>query len=245
MRLIVFRVVTVAAGLIYGYATTLLPVPWTAIPVDRAGYAPADIRWELALMGASTGVVLAGLLLASAWRPVELPLLPQVVAAGIVLDVCLEVPVRGPAYLALALPAVVAVLAYPRPRSLLEIRPGRRPRPWFVLFGLVTGGLLLARVVVMARRPDEWVDDAAHTVLIAAAVLLTLTGRPGWRIVAALVGAALLYLGVVAVVLPSSVAWGPVWGPPACVAGLAYGLAAVRPATVTTGRGLLTAARTT
>lgn len=184
-------------------------------------------------MGASTGVVLAGMLLLSSWRPLTRPLLMQAVAVGLVLDTSLEVPVRGPAYLGLALPALIAVAAYPRLRSLTDVRPQRRLRPWFVVFGVLTGTMLLARVVFVIRQPADWIDDAAHTVMIAVAALFAVSGRPGWRLLAALVGVALCYLGVVAVALSVSRGWGPPWGVLAAAAGLIYTAAAAFPATVT------------
>jgi hypothetical protein len=232
-RLIVFTVVAVLAGLLYGYAATLLPVPWTDIPVTHSGIAPADQRWELALMAASTGVVLAGMLLSASWRPLTRPVLMQAVAVGVVLDVSLEVPVRGPAYLGLALPASIAVAAYPRLRSLSDVRPKQRLRLPFVVFGVLTGTMLLVRVVFVVGQPTDWIDDAAHTVMVAVAALFAVSGRPGWRIVSALVGAALCYLGIVAVTLPESRGWGPIWGVLACAAGLAYAAAAAWPAIVT------------
>jgi hypothetical protein len=244
-RLIIFVVLTVLAGLLYGNAATLLPVPWTDIPVVRAGVAPADLRWDLALMGASTGLWLAATFLILAWRPLSKPLLIQTVAVAIVLDACLEVSFRGPAYLLLAAPAVVVVAAYPRPRSLTEVQPRRRLRRPFIVLGVVTAAVLLARVgfavwqqvdLLHADPSAElgWIDDAAHTVAIAVAALLAVTGRPGWRVVGALVGVCLCYLGITSLALPDARgSWGPSFAVLACLAGLAYLAAAARPRAVT------------
>jgi hypothetical protein len=245
LRLIIFVVVTVLAGLLYGYAATLLPVPWTDVPVDRPGVAPADLRWDLALMGVSTGLVFAGTLLALAWRPLTKPLLIQCIAVSLVLDSCVEVAFRGPAYLVLALPGYAVVAAYPRLRSLLQVGPARPLRAPFVLVGGLTGIVLLIRVAFavwqQAGLSDGgpatdlgWIDDAAHTVAIAVAALLAVTGRPGWRILAALVGVGLCYVGVASLgLLDARGSWGPVGGGLACAAGLSYLLAAAWPAAVT------------
>jgi hypothetical protein len=235
-RVVLFRVVAVVAALFYGNALTLLPVPWTAVPVVRPGVPPADLRWGLALMGASTGLVLTGTLLALSVRPLTQPLLIQSLAVGVVLDACLEVPHRGPAYLLLALPAVAVIAACPRPRALLEARPAQRLRLPFVILGVVAGMILLVRTGFAAWQQVEvgglgdggWIDDAAHTAGPAVAALLVVTGRPGWRVLAALVGGALCYLGVVSMVLTAAEgSWGPLWGPLACAAGVAYVAAAV------------------
>jgi len=245
-RLIIFVLVTILAGLLYGNAVTLLPVPWTGISVVRPGATSTDLRWDLALMGASTGLMLGATLLTLAWRPLTKPLLVQFIAVSIVVDGCLQVPFRGPAYLLLALPAVAVVATYPRLRSLTEVRPERRLRRPFVLLGAVTGLALLVRVAVAVRQqivlagvdPSAnlgWVDDAAHTTWIAVGALLTVTGRPGWRILGAAVALSLCYLGVTSVtLLEARGSWGPTWGVLAGIAGLAYLAAATWPNTVTT-----------
>ena len=206
-------------------------MPWLGTAAVDAGADSADARWTFALMGASTGVLLAGTLLAMAWRPLAKPLPAQFLLAGIVVDVCIEVPFRGAGYLVLALPAVAAVAAYPRLRSLTAMRVERG----FPLVFTVVGVVLLARVAVTVREAVTrdslgWVDDAAHLSWIALGALLAVTGRPGWRVLATLVGAVLCYLAVVSWVVPEAAgSWGPVSAGLAGAAGLGYLIAAGRP----------------
>src|SRR5205085_12184070 len=70
-----------------------------------------------------------------------------------------------------------------------------------------------------------WADYAEHVSLLGVAALFASTGRPGWRILAALTGAVWSYLGLVAIFsLPDQAgSWGILGG----LAGLATGLVLV------------------
>ena len=72
-----------------------------------------------------------------------------------------------------------------------------------------------------------WAGYAEHVSLLGVAALLASSGRPGWRILAGLTGAAQTYLGLVAAfVLPDHTAsWGG-------LAGMCLGLVLLRAAAV-------------
>ena len=232
LRGLVFRL---AAGL---FAALLLAVhgagllePWS----DPSGYVglvgrAAAERWHDAQSGALAVVLVAGSLLALLWRPRAQPLLLQFVAL-----VALALAVVG-APLGLALvgaPAALCLATYPAPRELLWLA---RPRAWsrpMLALSLLAAALLVPEawraLRLQAAGADghaasgHWSIAALLALALALAGALAATRRPGWQSLGVLTGAALIYLGLVAVMLPEQAgSWGSTGGALATIGGWAF-----------------------
>jgi FtsH-binding integral membrane protein len=72
-------------------------------------------------------------------------------------------------------------------------------------------------------QSGEWIYSVLLAVLLVFGGLLSATERAGWNVLGILIGVALLYLGVAALVAPSSPgSWGTLGGVLAVLGGVAY-----------------------
>lgn len=222
-RTVLFRVVagfaTLVVFVLFGGATTLLE-PWSVrLFPEQDGYAWREHLWHQAGWAAQMGILFGGSLIALLVRDRRVPAALQFFAfgmTGFVLSL-LPFPYSVPSPVLLAIPLVlvaIVVAAYPGPRSLFEFAPVRSRS--LLAIAAVTAVAFAPSIVSdiglqIAGGPTEehaahhhWLSSAYAVVLIVAAGILASTMRAGWRVLGALAGAALVYLGVAAVSLPTN-----------------------------------------
>jgi hypothetical protein len=164
-------------------------------------------------------------------RPV---LLAQYLAAVIAGSVVIQIAFYGPIGLAVLVPAapgILALAAYPRPRLLLERgAPAVRWRLVVVLSVLTTAllaawaiHLISANAASLGSRELQWGTEVQHVFVLGVAALAISSRRPGWEVLAVLVGAAGIFLWAAALTVPSQPGnWGTTVGILAFVVGLAF-----------------------
>lgn len=163
---------------------------------------PSAERWRAAQWGTYVVFVLIGGLIALAWRPREHTLVLQhmlvTAAAGAVLAALLS-PALLPIVLA---PALIALPLCPAPRGLLA-RSAARPSVPLLALGALAAALLAADAWAGYPQAAEarWAGGLLLDAALALAALLAATRRPGWAALGLMTGAALIYLGLAAVLL--------------------------------------------
>lgn len=222
-RTILFRVVAAFATLVvfflFGGATTLLE-PWgVSLFPEQADYAWREHLWHQAGWAAQMGILFGGSLIALLGRDRRVPAVLQFFVLGMTGFVLSLLPFlySVPSPVMLAIPLVlmgIVVAAYPGARSLFEFAPVRSRS--LLAIAAVTAVVLAPSIVsdiglqIAGGPTDEhaihhhWLSSAYAVVLIVAAGILASTMRPGWRVLGTLAGAALVYLGVAAVSLPTN-----------------------------------------
>jgi len=252
-RLTLFRVLAALLGLVYLPGALLLAAPWapssmaTALPplsplIWAWGQAahPELQRWTFAL-SAVVDEAIAVILLCLAWRPLARPLLAQFLALALLVDVAANIPFDPQVVVAYS-PLLLLLVVYPEPRWLLT-PSWRGPLDGRLLALAVATGVLLfpslwQALQAQAAGADElalnygWASTVEHLANLWLIALLAASRRPGSTLLALLLAACLLYLGVAALVVPGDPgSWGP-WGGAIAIAGgaayLAVTLSALR-----------------
>ena len=220
-RMIVFRILAVLVALWFMTNFRLIPEPWIT---DGD---PEFQRWSDA-MTVAIAILTVGSLLAVIWRPRAMPLPLQYLAIATVLAVIEVAPFEGPYIFFVVIPLVLVIAAYPEPRALMSLSPENSiSRPLLTLGLLATvllvPGLWLAFSRELQGVSGDWITNFEHTVSLLLAGLLTSTKRPGWRVLGILTGAAFLYLGAAALVVPDAPgSWGAAGGILALLCGAGY-----------------------
>jgi hypothetical protein len=220
-RTIVFRILAVLAALFFMTNLRLVPEPWLA----QGG--PDFRQWSDA-MTVAIAILTVGSLLAVIWRPRAMLLPLQYLAIATVLAVIEIAPFEGPYVFFVVIPLVLVIAAYPEPRALMSLSPENSiSRPLLALGLLATvllaPGLWLALSRELQGVSGDWISNFEHTVSLLLAGILTSTKRPGWRVLGILTGAAFLYLGAAALVVPDAPgSWGAAGGILALLCGAAY-----------------------
>ena len=220
-----------------------LTAPWASMtwyPHDDPRQLNPDLhRWHEAMWGAVTGILEGGVLLTLLWRPRQNPLLMQFMALAVIGAALIVLPFE-PSLLFVIVMMTLVVVAYPRPRALLDLsREGALSRPLLVL-SLVAAVLIVPYIVRLEfwqihnvggeqATANEWVGDVEHSAFLLLAMFLASTKRPGWRTLGILTGVVFLYLGVAALALPNHAgSWGITGGIAALIGGLLYIVATIR-----------------
>lgn len=250
-RLTLFRVLATLLGLVYLPGALLMAAPWapssmaTALPTLSpliwawAQLAHPDVgRWTFAFSGCVDEAI-AVILFVLAWRPLARPLLLQFLALALVVDLVANVPFV-PGIIVGYSPLLVLLIAYPEPRRLLTPF-WRGPIDWPVLgLAAVVGAFFLPQVwqafQAQVRGADElalnyaWASIVEHLCNLWLIALLAAYRQPGSTLLALLVAACLLYLGVAAITVPGNPgSWGLAGGAIAILGGAAYVAAITRP----------------
>ena len=178
-RMPAFRVVAGLAALLFLTNLRLLPAPWVLLPGEFGAPNPDLLRRHDATMGAVSGILGGGCLLALAWRPLANILLLQFEAVATLVGVLIIAPVTGPYIFLIALPIVLLVALYPARRALLDV--SRAQPPSRLLFGLtIVTALLLAPDIVRSLNAQlqrlggelassgAWIANVEHSVLTSA-----------------------------------------------------------------------------
>ena len=243
-RLTLFRVLATLLGLVYLPGPLLIAAPWapssmaTALPPlspliwawAQAAH-PAIQRWTFAL-SASVDVAIAAILFAIAWRPLARPLLLQFLALALAVDLAANAPFV-PEIIVGYSPLLLLLIAYPEPRRLLTpFWRGSIDRSLLAL-ALVTGAFFVPEVWLALESQVRGADDLAlnygwasiveHLCNLWLIALLAAFRQPGSTLLALLVAACLLYLGVAAIAVPDNPgSWGLAGGAIAIAGGAAY-----------------------
>jgi hypothetical protein len=238
VRVIIFRVVAVLAGLFFVVAVVLMAsAPWVLLQPDQVTRTELN-RWFLTVAG-SVDAIAAGVLLALALRPRRTLLIVEHAGAAFVAGAII-LPFQ-PSFAAILAIGVVPLIAYPYWREV------RTFASWWtgvsravLILAALAGAALLATAAIAyprqiggtdpAARGGWWLDYAEHATVLALAGVLAASRGPGWRILRALCSAVWLYLGMVAaLVLPHHPgSWGRLGGAAAFLVGVGFGVAAWR-----------------
>lgn len=245
-RVVLFRVlgglVAALVLLAMGGLTTLLE-PWgVRLYPAREGYTPEIHLWHQAGWAAQTGILMGGSLVALLVRPRASSLFGffSLAMIGFVATIA-PFPYSYPSPVMLVIPLVLAGVvfaAYPYERQLWIVR-APRDRVLLALAVAVAGVFAASAFSDVARQiaggADEhtmhhhWISNAYAYVLAVAAIALAAARRPGARILGTIGGAALGYLGLAAIAVPSNDgSWGTLGGIVALVLALATIAAALR-----------------
>jgi hypothetical protein len=236
-RVIVFVIVggLLALVALFAGARDLLLLP------GQSGF-PSEIhRWHEAQSGVFTTLLFGGSLLALLWQPQRRPLLVVFVVLSLALISLGFATVSGagfnPLWLAVGAALIgLLVAAYPAPGALLPFRRVGHPSYFLLLLTLIAAVLLAP---IMARElnwqilgmsgHDEhalnyhWLTSVLLTLMLILAGSLAATKQAGWPVLGFLTGAAFLYLGSMALLLPDYAgSWGVTGGMLGLLAGLGY-----------------------
>lgn len=241
-RRIAFHTLTAVTGLsLSALGLASASWPWYAPTQPFLGMRVEAHRWHGAQFAALLAILFGGSLLALLWRPRRTPLLAQyLIASSSIITALFEVFV-GPVALALAVPFVAIAALYPDRVALLDFSSRERwNRPLGVLSVVATALLIQPTCLALSYQilyPHSehaehfhWVAAAALAVALALGGLMAAMRRPGWRILAALVGIAYTYLGLAAIAVPTHAgSWGIGGGIVAAVVGALYVALAIMP----------------
>ena len=230
-RVLAFRILAALTGLMFLAAGVINARAGWLVVVGATGDEHAEAnRWFTTVAG-TADLILAGCLLALAWRP-RLSLLFFYCVAGFVVAAVINLPFVPEFAIILAV-TVPALATYPYWAELRAVPTWwREPRIVPLVVSVATAAVVFTVAAASIGRQiggtdaaalaNWWADYAEHVSLLAVAALIASSGRPGWRILAGLAAAAWLYLGVVAVfLLPHHTAsWSTLGG----LAGIAVGL---------------------
>jgi hypothetical protein len=236
-RVIVFVIVTGLLALLalYGGVGDLLLLD------GQSGF-PSDIhRWHEAQSGVFTALLFGGSLLALLWRPQRKSLLVVFIALSLALVSLAFATVSGAGFnpLALAIGAAlicILVVAYPAPRALLHFRRGGPPS-YFLLVLTLIAAVLLAPIIARELNWQllgmtahdvhalnyHWLTSVLLALMLILAGSLSATKQAGWQVLSFITGAAYLYLGGAALLLPDYAgSWGVIGGVLGLLTGLGY-----------------------
>ena len=236
-RVLAFRILAALTALLFLAAgLSNARAGWLLVTGTTGDQHPEANRWFTTVAG-TADLILAGCLLALAWRP-KLSLLFLYLVTGFVIAAVINLPFVPEFAVILAI-TIPAIATYPHWAELRTVTTWwQRPRVIPLIVSLVAAAVVFTLGVVAigrqiggtdaAAQANWWADYAEHVSLLGVAALIASSGRPGWRILAGLGAAAWLYLGVVAVfLLPDHTAsWGVVGGLAGIVVGLVLGSAA-------------------
>jgi hypothetical protein len=237
-RLWTFRILTGITAALVVFALPNLLAPWFDINLNPAIQHPELERWHAAVEGSGDAAAFVALLVLL-WRPARNPLLAVSFALSAVVAAVLVLPFTGPSILFILLPVVLVVATYPYWGLLPHVRRhGVRPIPSLFAVGVLGSAALAAPVTTALQRQiagigdmaatNQWATYAEHCTSLALGALLVSVGLPGWRVMAATLAARCLYLGTVAVALPTQPdSWGTLGGAAALAAGAVIGYAAI------------------
>jgi hypothetical protein len=238
VRVIIFRVVAILAGLFFVVAVALMAsAPWVLLQPDQVTRTELN-RWFLTVAG-SVDAIAAGVLLALALQPRRTLLIVEHAVAAILAGAII-LPCQ-PSFAAILAIGVIPLIAYPYWREVRTFPSwwAGMSRALLIFTALACAALLVTAAIAYPRQiggTDEaarggwWLDYAEHATVLALAGVLAASRGPGWRVLRGLCGAVWLYLGLVAaLVLPHHPgSWGRIGGAAALLVGLGFGLAAWR-----------------
>ena len=238
IRLIMFRVLAMLAGLFFLIAVVLaVPAPWVLLDPGQDPH-PQQNRWFLTVAG-SVDAIAVVVFLTLVLRP-RRTLLAVEMAAAVIIAAAIILPFSA-LFAAILAIAVIPLVTYPYWRDVRAFGSwwADMSRAQFVLAIAAGVALLITAAIALPRQiggtdpaaqGNWWSDYAEHATILAVAGVLAASRGPGWRALAAVCSAVWLYLGFVAtLVLPHHTgSWGYIGGIAALLVGLGFALAAWR-----------------
>jgi hypothetical protein len=236
-RLIIWRIVAGLFALFFLLiGGVVLLDPWIQlVPAVTESQNPDAWRWYAAVWAAVTVILGAGPLLMLLRRPRERPLLMQFWVLGQVATTAAWLTATWPAFEFDEIIMILIVLvAYPAPRALLSLRSEERiSKP---LLGLSLLAAVALAPVLWSNLQLQLTDAGSEfhttgqymhvvyiTLLVPLGGLLAATRRPGWQMLAAIIGIALIYLGAASITVPTHPgSWGMLGGLASLLGGLAF-----------------------
>jgi hypothetical protein len=236
-RLIIWRLV---AGLIALFFLLIggisLLDPWIMLfPAVLETQNPEPWRWYAAAWAAVAAILGAGPLLALLRRPRAQPLLMQFWVLGQIVTTAAWLTATWPAFEFDEIVTILIVLAaYPAPQLLLSLKSDERiSKP---LLGLSLLAAVALAPILWSNLQLQLTDAGSEfhttgqymhvvyiTLLVPLGGLLAATKRPGWRVLAAIIGIALIYLGAASITVPNHPgSWGMLGGLASLLGGLAF-----------------------
>lgn len=203
---------------------------------------PSEVhRWHEAQSGVFTALLFGGSLLALLWRPQRKPLLVVFVVLSLALVSLAFATVSGagfnPLWLAVGAALIgILVAAYPTPGALLLFRRVGPPS-YFLLALTLIAAVLFAPIIARELNWQligmtghdvhalnyHWLTSVLLALMLILAGSLAATKQAGWQMLGFIVGAAFLYLGGAAILLPDYAgSWGVIGGVLGLLAGLSY-----------------------
>ena len=231
-RLTWMRVIAFLAGVFFVMTLPQAISPWGSLHFGTGVRALPLHRWSAALAGIPD-LGSAAVLFYLAWRPLRAPIALQSMAIGALIFLGANAPFvpRFLTWAWIAIPVILVVVLYPRPRDLLAL-------PWSVgvslpLFAL---GLLVALLMLSdAAQALAWQvrnygvpapthdlgSSAEHLIHLGVLALLAAMNRSGARFLGLVAGTVLAFLGAAALAVPNDPgSWGTLGGGLAIVLGL-------------------------
>ncbi len=207
----------------------------------QSGFPSITHRWHEAQSGAFMTILLGGSLLALLWKPQSKPLLMQYIVFSIGIVCLFFATATGAGFLPIVLVIgvvfiAILVVAYPRPRDLLNFRSGASLN-YPLLAITVVAAILLAPIIarelnyqILGMTQQDvhalnyhWLTSVVLALILILGGSMAATRRPGWRALAFIIGITYLYLGSMALLLPDYAgSWGTIGGILGLLGGLAY-----------------------
>ena len=228
-RLTTMRVIAALYGTFFLAAIPNAISPWGALSFGTVVRALPLHRWSAALAG-GPDLGLAALLFYLVWRPLRAPIALQALALELVVFLGANGPFvpRFATWAWIAIPGILVLALYPKPRELLTA-------PWSAgvnrpLLGL---GILVAILILPDTAQTfalqirnfsvhDLAGNGEHLINVSLTALLGGMNRPGARVVGAVAGAVIAFLGAAAITVPNDPgSWGTLGGGLAIVVGLA------------------------
>jgi hypothetical protein len=230
IRLTLMRIVAALYGVFFLATIPQAISPWGALSVGTGVRALPLHRWSSALAGGpdlGTAVVLFYI----AWRPLRAPLALQMLALGTAVFLGANLPFVGPVPGVIAIPAILILILYPKPRDLFNV-PWSAGVSWPLLgLGTLVSIFLLPDAVIaiasQIRNADvlaanyDWASNGEHLINVSVHAVLAGMSKAGAGVVRVVVSAVLVFLGAAAIAVPNDPgSWGTQGGGLAIVVGL-------------------------
>jgi hypothetical protein len=231
IRLTLMRIVAALYGVFFLATIPQAISPWGALSFGTGVRALPLHRWSSALAG-GPDLGLAVVLFYIAWRPLRAPLALQMLALGTVVFLGANLPFVGPALAVIAIPAILVLVLYPKPRDLVNA-PWSAGVSWPLLgLGMLVSIFLLpdAAIAIAAqiRNGDvlaanyDWASNGEHLINLSLHAVLAGMNKSGAGVLRLTASAVLVFLGAAAIAVPDDPgSWGTLGGGLAIVVGLA------------------------
>lgn len=235
IRLTLMRTVAALYGVFFLVTIPQAISPWGALSFGTGVRALPLHRWSSALAGwPDLGV--AVVLFYIAWRPLRAPLALQMLALGTVVFLGANLPFVGPTLAVIAIPAILVLVLYPKPRDLVN-PPWSSGVSWPLLgLGILVSILLLpdAAIAIASQIRNagvlaanhDWASNGEHLINVSLHAVFAGMSKAGAGVLRVVASAVLVFLGAAAIAVPNDPgSWGTLGGGLAIVVGLAIAAA--------------------
>jgi hypothetical protein len=231
IRLTLMRIVALLYGVFFLATIPQAISPWGTLSFGTGVRALPLHRWSSALAG-GPDLGVAVVLFYIAWRPLRVPLALQMLALGTAVFLGANLPFVGPALGVIAIPAILVLVLYPKPRDLFNA-PWSAGVSWPLLgLGILVSIFLLPDAVIaiaaQIRNSDvlaanyDWASNGEHLINVSLHAVLAGMSKAGAGVLRVVAGAVLVFLGAAAIAVPNDPgSWGTLGGWLAIAVGVA------------------------